>query len=88
MGQTAGQLRESICSHPAKVCDVSQPQSSFSAAFDWAVDQSSPGDVILLSPGCASYDWFRNFAERGSQFMELVQGYAEGHQATTMSPIQ
>ena len=88
MGQTAGQLRESICSHPARICEVSEPQLSFSAAFDWAVHHSSPGDVILLSPGCASYDWFRNFAERGSQFIELVRGYAERRQAATTSPGQ
>jgi UDP-N-acetylmuramoylalanine--D-glutamate ligase len=29
-------------------------------------------DVVLLSPACASYDMFRNFQERGSQFKELV----------------
>lgn len=45
----------------------------FHAAFEWAVEQSQPGDTVLLSPGCASYDWFHNFADRGEQFRQFVQ---------------
>lgn len=33
---------------------------------------AQPGDVVLLSPGCASFDMFRNFYDRGDQFRELV----------------
>jgi UDP-N-acetylmuramoylalanine--D-glutamate ligase len=46
--------------------------NNFDSAFNWAVSQSEPGDILLLSPGCASYDWFRNFVDRGTQFRELA----------------
>jgi len=32
------------------------------------------GDVVILSPACASFDIFRNFAERGKRFKEIIGG--------------
>lgn len=33
---------------------------------------SQPGDIVLLSPACASFDWFHHFEERGQVFKEIV----------------
>ncbi len=41
-------------------------------ALEWAKKFSVPGDSIVLSPGCASYDMFRDYAHRGDEFKRLV----------------
>ena len=38
-----------------------------------AFRDADPGEVVLLSPACASYDQFRDFEERGKRFRELVE---------------
>ncbi len=77
MGQTAARLHELIAADTSRSCELSRPHSSFADAFDWAINRSKAGDVILLSPGCASYDWFRNFSDRGSQFAKMVAALSD-----------
>lgn len=51
-------------------------QVAHAATMDEAVELAygfgRPGDVVLLSPGCASFDWYRSYAERGDDFARAV----------------
>jgi UDP-N-acetylmuramoylalanine--D-glutamate ligase len=49
--------------------------SSLPDAVDVAGAAARPGDVVLLSPGCASFDWYPDggYEARGDHFRELVR---------------
>lgn len=54
-------------------CPVSQ-QKTLQQAFERACSLADEGDVILLSPACASFDQFKNYVQRGEYFRSLVEG--------------
>jgi UDP-N-acetylmuramoylalanine--D-glutamate ligase len=71
LGQTSEALVEAarIVSY-----DAVSRAGSFEEAVALARRQARPGDIVLLSPACASWDMFENFEARGRRFKELVQG--------------
>lgn len=47
--------------------------TSMDDAVRRAAELAKTGDVVLLSPGCASYDWYSSYAERGDDFARAVR---------------
>jgi UDP-N-acetylmuramoylalanine--D-glutamate ligase len=63
------------------VCDVYVVSTSIDDAVKTANAVAVQGDAVLLSPGCASFDWFRSYSERGDRFAEAVRalpGFSSG----------
>ena len=50
--------------------------TDLSSAVKKAQLMAAPGDIVLLSPGCASYDEFSNFEERGNHFKSIIKNLA------------
>ncbi len=68
IGEAAGQIYKELHPHfTIKLAD------SLSSAVDAAAACAESGDSVLLSPGCSSFDMFRDYAHRGEEFQRIVQ---------------
>ena len=72
LGQTAPKIASAIKLSPQAGTKI-QLVDSLSEAVQAAKRLTVPGDVVLLSPACASYDMFENFQHRGQEFTKLVR---------------
>jgi UDP-N-acetylmuramoylalanine--D-glutamate ligase len=68
IGRDAPQIERALRGSTVPVESV----GTLDAAVLRAIDLAQPGDVVLLSPACASLDQFSDYAERGRRFAELV----------------
>lgn len=67
IGESAGQVRDAV----RDVVPV-EVAASMGEAVKTAYRLAKPDGVVLLAPACASFDWFRDYAERGRAFKEEV----------------
>ncbi len=75
MGEAAGHIMETfegIC--PAYLC------RDMACAVSKAVSVADKGDVVLLSPACASFDLYANYKERGKDFSRIVNAIVPGQE--------
>ena len=73
-GATADKIRQAVEKAPgydAQVLPI-QTYDDFDQAVLAAHALAQPGDVVLMSPACASFDKFRNFMERGAAFKKII----------------
>lgn len=78
-GATAAKIRTAV--ENAEGYQPGHPEivevTPFQKAVETARDRAVPGDVVTLSPACAAFDQFKNFAERGKTFKAIVNGWQE-----------
>jgi UDP-N-acetylmuramoylalanine--D-glutamate ligase len=71
LGQTAKKIADTITAKPTKT--KIEIVKSLSDAIKLAKQLAADGDVVLLSPACASYDMFDNYEQRGKEFGRLIR---------------
>ena len=69
IGEAAPEIGAALAGAGVPLHDCGDLASAVAAARAAA----QPGDVVLLSPACASYDQYRSFEERGEHFRALVE---------------
>ena len=69
IGESADEIAEALAAAGVRF----RHSRDLERAVAEAHEDAERGEVVLLSPACASYDQFRDFEERGARFRELVE---------------
>lgn len=71
VGQTKDQMKEAVLAVNPDFPILEA--ETFTQAIDLAKEKATSGDVVMLSPACPSFDFFKNFMERGKTFKDYVK---------------
>jgi UDP-N-acetylmuramoylalanine--D-glutamate ligase len=83
IGEAAGEIEDALREVSGEALAVTRA-GTLERAVAEAADRAVPGEAVLLSPACASFDQFRDFNHRGEAFQSLVRaavGGARGQEA-------
>lgn len=73
MGQVKTKLYQAIYDNGYYAVEVCDDEDNLRDVVAKAVSRTEPGDAVLMSPGFASFDMFKNFTDRGNQFIDIVE---------------
>lgn len=75
VGETAEKIRDAVLSAPGYDAEKLPVYvfDDFKTTVVTAAENAVPGDVVILSPACSSFDFFKNFVERGNTFRKIVE---------------
>ena len=74
IGQTQQKIAAALDTHGLQGAYEMSSETELAPIVKRAHELAEPGDVVIMSPGCASFDMFKNFSDRGDQFIQLVEG--------------
>ena len=80
IGTTAEKIAASVEKARCDSAPVVHTATDLENAVATAAGLADQGDIVLLSPACASYDMFTNYQQRGDQFVQLAERFAAGGQ--------
>ena len=72
IGREAGQIRDALSAAGTELVDCPTLQ----AAVQHAAENAGAGDIVLLSPACASFDMFTGYGHRARVFVDAVRDIA------------
>ena len=75
IGRAADEIASAIAAADRKAAVEVRRAATLEQAVADARDMARPGDVVLLSPACASFDMFSSADERGEKFTAIVRSF-------------